>query len=206
MHLRRRRGRLFAAARQSDLDEGCTARTNRPPSLIRYVRPFGSSALIASYSPDGPQLFAVEPSGLSHRFFAAAIGASARPASCNPLKKSPAAGFFPTPHRRLPGPAGSPVPADGVRAACHVFEARAPPASPPPPVAAPPPHLPAQNTSFPVLPGRAASGKSKNAAKSALEKLDLSTLTAKEAVKEVAKILYAQHDPSKDKPLELELS
>jgi hypothetical protein len=51
-----------------------------------------------------------------------------------------------------------------------------------------------------------ATGKSKNAAKSALEKLDLSTLTAKDAVKEVAKILYAQHDPSKDKPLELELS
>lgn len=55
-------------------------------------------------------------------------------------------------------------------------------------------------------PAACSSGKSKNAAKSALEKLDLSTLTAKDAVKEVAKILYAQHDPSKDKPLELELS
>jgi len=40
-------------------------------------------------------------------------------------------------------------------------------------------------------------GKSKNAAKSALEKLDLANLTAKEAVKEVAKILYMQHDPAK---------
>merc|ERR1712007_192735 len=49
-------------------------------------------------------------------------------------------------------------------------------------------------------------GKSKNACKSALEKLDLSTLKCREAVTEVAKILYAQHDPAKDKPLELELS
>jgi len=77
---------------------------------------------MASYTSDGPQLYTVEPSGLSHRFFAAAIG------------------------------------------------------------------------------------KSKNAAKSALEKLDLANLTAKEAVMEVAKILYMQHDPNKDKPLELELS
>jgi len=91
-------------------------------TLYWYVRPFGSSVLIASYTADGPQLYTVETSGLSHRYFAAAIG------------------------------------------------------------------------------------KSKNAAKSALEKLDLSTLSAKEGVVEVAKILYSQHDASKDKPLELELS
>mmetsp|Transcript_25067 Transcript_25067/g.54743 ORF Transcript_25067/g.54743 Transcript_25067/m.54743 type:complete len:250 (+) Transcript_25067:87-836(+) len=91
-------------------------------TLYWYVRPFGASVLLASYTEDGPQLYAIEPSGLSYRFFATAVG------------------------------------------------------------------------------------KSKNAAKSALEKLDLSTLTCREAVVEVAKILYAQHDPAKDKPLEIELS
>ena len=78
-------------------------------------------------------------------------------------------------------------------------------------------------------------GKGKNGAKSQLEKLDLSTLTAKEAVIEAAKVcdnvcictgstlvrplpvsindaqcvwqvIYSQHDPSKDKPIELEIS
>uniref|UniRef100_A0A7S0LAB8 Proteasome subunit alpha type n=1 Tax=Coccolithus braarudii TaxID=221442 RepID=A0A7S0LAB8_9EUKA len=91
-------------------------------TLFWYVRPFGAAVLIANYADDGPQLYAVDPSGLSYRFFATAVG------------------------------------------------------------------------------------KSKNAAKSALEKLDLSTLTCREAVIEVAKILYAQHDPAKDKPLEIELS
>lgn len=84
-----------------------------------------------------------------------------------------------------------------------------------------------------------AMGKGKNGAKSQLEKLNLETMTCKEAVMEVdcarpipscrrapcalaspthphraapacarqvAKILYAQHDPAKDKPMELELS
>ena len=49
-------------------------------------------------------------------------------------------------------------------------------------------------------------GKGKNGAKSQLEKLDLTTLTAKEAVIEAAKVLYTQHDPAKDKPIELEIS
>ena len=91
-------------------------------TLYWYVRPFGSSVLVASYGEEGPQLYAVEPSGVSYRHLATAIG------------------------------------------------------------------------------------KGKNGAKSALEKLDLATLTCEEAVIEVAKILYAQHDPAKDKPLELELS
>jgi 20S proteasome subunit alpha 7 len=91
-------------------------------TLYWYVRPFGSSVLIASYTDDGPQLHAVDPSGISYRFFATAIG------------------------------------------------------------------------------------KGKNGAKSALEKLDLSTLTAREAVTEAAKVIYAQHDPAKDKPIELEIS
>jgi len=91
-------------------------------TLYWYVRPFGASVLLSSYTEDGPQLYSVDPSGLSYRMFATAIG------------------------------------------------------------------------------------KNKNAAKSALEKLDLSTITCREAVMEVAKMLYAQHDPAKDKPLELELS
>jgi len=91
-------------------------------TLYWYVRPFGASVLLASYSDDGPELYAVDPSGISYRYFATAIG------------------------------------------------------------------------------------KAKNGAKSALEKLDLSTLTCREAVIECAKILMTQHDPAKDKPIELELS
>ena len=51
-----------------------------------------------------------------------------------------------------------------------------------------------------------AMGKGKNGAKSQLEKLDLTTLTAREAVTEAAKVIYTQHDPAKDKPIELEIS
>jgi len=91
-------------------------------TLHWVVRPFGASILLASYSEDGPQLHAMDPSGVSYRFFATAIG------------------------------------------------------------------------------------KGKNGAKSQLEKLDLTTLTAREAVTEAAKIVYAQHDPAKDKPIELEIS
>jgi 20S proteasome subunit alpha 7 len=91
-------------------------------TLYWYVRPFGASVLIASYSDEGPQLHSVDPSGVSYRYFATAIG------------------------------------------------------------------------------------KGKNGAKSQLEKLDLTTLTCREAVTEAAKVIYTQHDPSKDKPIELELS
>ena len=114
-----------------------------------YIRPFGAAVLVASYTEEGgPMLYAAEPSGVSYRFFATAIG------------------------------------------------------------------------------------KAKNACKSALEKLDLEKLTCREgarpapprphrarrppalhtlpptraAVIEIAKILMAQHDPAKDKPIELELS
>jgi len=91
-------------------------------TLSWQVRPFGCSALLCSYTEEGPQLYAMDTSGVAHRFFATAMG------------------------------------------------------------------------------------KGKNGAKSALEKLNLETLTCAEAVTEVAKILYAQHDPAKDKPMELELS
>lgn len=91
-------------------------------TLYWTVRPFGCSVLIASYTEDGPQLHSVDPSGVSYRYFAHAIG------------------------------------------------------------------------------------KGKNGAKSQLEKLDLSTLTCREAVVEAAKVIYTQHDPAKDKPIEIELS
>jgi len=91
-------------------------------TLYWYVRPFGSSVLIANYTDDGPQLYAVDPSGLSYRFLATAIG------------------------------------------------------------------------------------KGTNAVKSALERLELTSLTAREAVIEAAKVIYMQHDPAKEKPIELELS
>jgi len=91
-------------------------------TLFWTVRPFGTSVLLASYAEEGPQLYSVDPSGVSYRYFATAIG------------------------------------------------------------------------------------KGKNGAKSQLEKLDLTTLTAREAVTEAAKVIYSQHDPSKEKPIELEIS
>jgi len=91
-------------------------------TLYWTVRPFGASVLVASYAEEGPQLYAVDPSGVSYRYFATAIG------------------------------------------------------------------------------------KGKNGAKSQLERLDLTTLTAREAVTEAAKVIYSQHDPSKEKPIELEIS
>lgn len=91
-------------------------------TLYWYVRPFGASVLLASYTEEGPELYAMEPSGLSYRHHATAVG------------------------------------------------------------------------------------KNRNAAKSALEKLNLGEFTCKQGVFELAKMLYAQHDPAKDKPLEIELS
>jgi len=49
-------------------------------------------------------------------------------------------------------------------------------------------------------------GKGKQAAKGELEKLKLSDLTCKQALKEVAKVIYSIHDDVKDKDFELELS
>jgi 20S proteasome subunit alpha 7 len=91
-------------------------------TLYWVVRPFGAAVLIGSYTEQGPMLHAIDPSGISYRYFATAIG------------------------------------------------------------------------------------KGKNGAKSQLEKLDLSTLTARQAVIEAAKVIYSQHDPAKDKPIELEIS
>jgi len=49
-------------------------------------------------------------------------------------------------------------------------------------------------------------GKAKQAAKGEIEKLKLTEMTARQAVNEVAKIIYTVHDEVKDKEFELELS
>ncbi|ESW96553.1 proteasome subunit alpha type-7 [Ogataea parapolymorpha DL-1] len=52
----------------------------------------------------------------------------------------------------------------------------------------------------------AATGKGRQTAKSELEKLDLPNITAKEAVKEAARIIYLAHEDNKDKDFELEIT
>eukprot|EP00842_Homolaphlyctis_polyrhiza_P003195 jgi/Hompol1/3877/HPOL_003387-RA len=49
-------------------------------------------------------------------------------------------------------------------------------------------------------------GKGKQVAKTEIEKLKFSELTAREAVKEAARIIYLVHDDAKDKDFELELT
>jgi len=49
-------------------------------------------------------------------------------------------------------------------------------------------------------------GKAKQNAKTEIEKLNLETLTCREAAKEIARIIYVVHDEVKDKAFELELS
>lgn len=91
-------------------------------TLFAYLRPFGTSILIASYDSNGPQLYQIDPSGIGHRYFAAAVG------------------------------------------------------------------------------------KAKNGAGSELEKIDFTSITVKEAVKLIAKIIYKLHDDIKDKEFELDMS
>lgn len=49
-------------------------------------------------------------------------------------------------------------------------------------------------------------GKARQAAKTEIEKLDFTKITCREAVKEIARVIYSTHDNVKDKPFELELS
>mmetsp|Transcript_85044 Transcript_85044/g.170179 ORF Transcript_85044/g.170179 Transcript_85044/m.170179 type:complete len:258 (+) Transcript_85044:80-853(+) len=49
-------------------------------------------------------------------------------------------------------------------------------------------------------------GKGRMGAKTEIEKLNLTTITCREALKAVAKIIHTLHDEGKDKPFELELS
>jgi 20S proteasome subunit alpha 7 len=43
-------------------------------TLYWSVRPFGASILLGVCDKEGPQLYAIEPTGVSHRFFGTAIG------------------------------------------------------------------------------------------------------------------------------------
>lgn len=52
----------------------------------------------------------------------------------------------------------------------------------------------------------AATGKGRQAAKNELEKLDFTTLSARDAVKEAARIIYLAHEDNKDKDFEVEIS
>lgn len=49
-------------------------------------------------------------------------------------------------------------------------------------------------------------GKGRMSAKTEIEKLKLSEMTCRQALKEIAKIIHTLHDESKDKPFELEMS
>lgn len=91
-------------------------------TLYWYLRPFGTSVIIGAYDDDGPALYMCEPSGVSYKYFACAIG------------------------------------------------------------------------------------KHKQGAKTELEKIDFTTVTCREAVNEIAKIIYKLHDDIKDKKFELEMS
>ncbi|CAN6454693.1 unnamed protein product [Victoria cruziana] len=91
-------------------------------TLYWWLRPFGCGIVLGGYDRDGPQLYMVEPSGVSYRYFGAAIG------------------------------------------------------------------------------------KGRQAAKTEIEKLNLSEMTCREGVVEVAKIIYSVHDEAKDKAFELEMS
>ena len=43
-------------------------------TLFGYMRPFGVSAILGVVDKTGPQLYVVEPSGLSYGYFGAAVG------------------------------------------------------------------------------------------------------------------------------------
>eukprot|EP00475_Leptophrys_vorax_P038737 TRINITY_DN6890_c0_g1_i4.p1 TRINITY_DN6890_c0_g1~~TRINITY_DN6890_c0_g1_i4.p1 ORF type:complete len:292 (-),score=25.73 TRINITY_DN6890_c0_g1_i4:64-939(-) len=43
-------------------------------TLYWWTRPLGSSVLLAGYDRDGPQLYAIEPSGVSYRYYGTALG------------------------------------------------------------------------------------------------------------------------------------
>eukprot|EP01117_Protostelium_nocturnum_P007654 TRINITY_DN2745_c0_g1_i1.p1 TRINITY_DN2745_c0_g1~~TRINITY_DN2745_c0_g1_i1.p1 ORF type:complete len:251 (-),score=69.24 TRINITY_DN2745_c0_g1_i1:23-775(-) len=91
-------------------------------TLYGGYRPFGCSILVGAWEQDGPQLYMIEPSGISYGYYATAVG------------------------------------------------------------------------------------KAKQAAKGELEKLKLTEMTCREAVKEVARIIHYLHDDVKDKDFELEMS
>eukprot|EP00899_Mesostigma_viride_P001855 jgi/Mesvir1/11670/Mv00064-RA.1 len=91
-------------------------------TLYWSYRPTGAAVLLGVYDRDGPQLYMIDPSGVAHRYFGAALG------------------------------------------------------------------------------------KGRQAAKTEIERLNLSEMTCREAVKALAKIIHSVHDEAKDKAFELEMS
>ncbi|OAY57892.1 proteasome subunit alpha type-3 [Manihot esculenta] len=43
-------------------------------TLYWWLRPFGCGVILGGYDRDGPQLYMIEPSGISYKYFGAAIG------------------------------------------------------------------------------------------------------------------------------------
>ncbi|XVF04911.1 hypothetical protein REPUB_Repub05bG0125600 [Reevesia pubescens] len=52
-------------------------------TLYRWLQPFGCGIILGGYDRDGPQLYMVEPSGISYRYFGAAIGKGKQAAKTN---------------------------------------------------------------------------------------------------------------------------
>ncbi|RZR90523.1 hypothetical protein BHM03_00018421 [Ensete ventricosum] len=52
----------------------CIGATYLGGGIIYYCRPFGCGIILGGYDRDGPQLYMIEPSGISYRYFGAAIG------------------------------------------------------------------------------------------------------------------------------------
>ena len=188
--------------------------------MRRQVRPFGANALLASYTEDGPQLYSIDTSGVSARFFATAMGkvyiiymyvqiytaigkARPRPALQREATPRPHTPPTHTPHRPThPYPHTLVLGRDGQGAPSppHGLTLPAPRAAPFPSHPSRPNPIPAQGKSGaksfpnpnPNPDPNPNPNQGKNGAKSHLEKLDLETLTCREAVTEVAKILYSQ--------------
>ncbi|KAG0539839.1 hypothetical protein BDA96_03G356600 [Sorghum bicolor] len=43
-------------------------------TLYWWLRPFGCGVILGGYDRDGPQLYMIEPSGVSYKYFGAALG------------------------------------------------------------------------------------------------------------------------------------
>uniref|UniRef100_A0A0E0DTD2 Proteasome subunit alpha type n=1 Tax=Oryza meridionalis TaxID=40149 RepID=A0A0E0DTD2_9ORYZ len=118
-------------------------------TLYWWLRPFGCGVILGGYDRDGPQLYMIEPSGLSYKYFGAALGKGRQAAKTCVY--------------------------DGSRKDDSAFEY--------------------VGCLFVMTHGQWE-----------IEKLNLSELTCREGIVEVAKIIYGVHDEAKDKDFELELS
>ncbi|KAL6530615.1 Phosphoprotein associated with glycosphingolipid-enriched microdomains 1 [Orobanche minor] len=58
-------------------------------TLYWWLRPFGSGVILSGYDRDGPQLYMVEPSGVSYRYFGAAIGKGRQAAKTRAPRPAP---------------------------------------------------------------------------------------------------------------------